>query len=211
MDSVLLHLLWPPRASVGRARCSDRFVRDESPAVLGCGLVGCCAALQLLGGAFLGRGGTESFVGLAAAVDGSRICRKQARLHRLRLGCRNRSGVSRRSRRTPGTAARRSVHTSPLMSVIMGMVWDGDEEKGTSVLAHQSLVLYFLNTCITPGAFTSTSFTTNCCLYSIVPTCSSQPTKSMMQSNAHTAITFIAWPFVEALPTRAETTTNASQ
>jgi hypothetical protein len=103
------------------------------------------------------------------------------------------------------------VHTSPLMSVIMGMVWDGDEEKGTSVLAHQSLVLYFLNTCITPGAFTSTFFTTNCCLYSIVPTCSSQPTKSMTQSNAHIAITFIAWPFVEALPTRAEITTNASQ
>lgn len=35
----------------------------------------------------------------------------------------------------------------------MGMVWDGDEEKGTGVLAHQSLVLYFLFSIgITPGA-----------------------------------------------------------
>lgn len=48
---------------------TGRRVRGESPAVLCCGLVGPWAALQRLGGAFLGRGGMDSVVGPAAAVD----------------------------------------------------------------------------------------------------------------------------------------------
>lgn len=48
---------------------SGRRVRGESPAVLGCGQVGPWAALQRFSGAFLERGGMDSVVGLAAAVD----------------------------------------------------------------------------------------------------------------------------------------------
>ncbi len=48
---------------------SGRRVRGESPAVLGFGLVGPWAALQRFSGAFLGRGGMDSVVGSAAAVD----------------------------------------------------------------------------------------------------------------------------------------------
>ena len=44
-------------------------VRGESPAVLGGGLAWPWAALQRLGGSFLGRGGMDSVVGPAAAVD----------------------------------------------------------------------------------------------------------------------------------------------
>ena len=48
---------------------TGRRVRGESPAVLGGGLVGPWAAVQRLGGAFLGCGGMDSVVGPAAAVD----------------------------------------------------------------------------------------------------------------------------------------------
>lgn len=48
---------------------NGRLVRGESPAVLGCVLVGPWAALQRFSGAFLGCGGMDSVVGPAAAVD----------------------------------------------------------------------------------------------------------------------------------------------
>lgn len=48
---------------------NGRLVRGESPAVLGCVLVGPWAALQRFSGAFLGGGGMDSIVGPAAAVD----------------------------------------------------------------------------------------------------------------------------------------------
>lgn len=48
---------------------TGRRVRGESPAVLGCGLVVPRAALQRLGGAFLGCGGMASVVVPVAAVD----------------------------------------------------------------------------------------------------------------------------------------------
>ena len=48
---------------------NGRRVRGESLAVLCCGLVGPWAALQRLGGAFLGRGGVDSVGSPAAAVD----------------------------------------------------------------------------------------------------------------------------------------------
>lgn len=53
---------------------TGRRVRGESLAVLGCGLAGPWAALQRLGGTFLGRCGMDSVVGPAAAVDEGLAC-----------------------------------------------------------------------------------------------------------------------------------------
>ncbi len=58
----------------------EQVVRGKSPAVLGCGLVGPWAALQRLGGAFLGRGGMYSVVGPAATVDEGLTCSTALRL-----------------------------------------------------------------------------------------------------------------------------------
>lgn len=55
-------------------------VRGESLAVLCCGLAGPWASLQYLGGAFLGRGGMDSVVGPAAAVDEGLACSAALRL-----------------------------------------------------------------------------------------------------------------------------------
>jgi len=48
---------------------TGRRIRGEIPAVLGCGLVGSWAALQRLGGAFLGHGSMDSAAGAGTALD----------------------------------------------------------------------------------------------------------------------------------------------
>ncbi|MGL5040558.1 MAG: hypothetical protein ACRC6D_10745 [Aeromonas sp.] len=62
---------------------TGRRVCGESPSVLGGGLAGPWAALQRLGGAFLGRGGMDSVVGPAAAVDEGLACSAALRLSGL--------------------------------------------------------------------------------------------------------------------------------
>ena len=55
---------------------TGRRVRGESPAVLGCGLVGAGATLQRLSRAFVGCGGMDCGAGSAAALDaGLTACR----------------------------------------------------------------------------------------------------------------------------------------
>ena len=76
---------------------NGRLVRGESPAVLGCGLVGPWAALQRFSGAFLGRGGMDSVVGPAAAVDEG-----LARSAALRLAAPEPAATDRASRRCSG-------------------------------------------------------------------------------------------------------------
>ena len=71
---------------------SCRSVRGESPAVLGCGLVGAWAALQRLGGAFVGSSRMDSVVGPAAALDEG-VATHQAHNHFLNLIIQIHNGV----------------------------------------------------------------------------------------------------------------------